>query len=195
MESLPTELELLQIQKKREIEHFRQVWLNHNAGLSQINQELGIENPKGGGAFEFNQFPTDKIKQEMPTSPRVNDHYSADIFESSEIHQPDYTYNYLPLLSPPPPSVAPSVKRHIADIEEMIVTDQFVFGIDDLEALAFYLKVDFDKLLKAATVLRNNGTLQYEEEYEEVIPCSQSPTERGDFWKRRISQTQTFIGK
>lgn len=169
--SLPTELEVLQIKNKREIERFRTVWINHNAGLSEINQELGIEVPNP--CPDFGRIATES-------------HYSPDIFGSST----EFSHlSHMPIISPPPPSVPGSVKQHISNIEETIITDQFVFGIEDLEALALHLKVDFEKLLNAATILRNNGTLESDD--DEVIPSSQSPRKRGDFWKERISQTQS----
>ncbi|KAL5291321.1 hypothetical protein ACFFRR_010616 [Megaselia abdita] len=181
MKSLPTELEALQIQRKSEIEHFRKVWLNHNAGLRAINQELGIENPPEDPEFKFNCIETKEIKP---------DHRSMDIFEDS-----NDLYGF-PLLSPPPPSVEPTVKAQFQNMEEIMISDEFVFGIFDLQMLASYLKVDFDKLLKAATILRNNERIEdYIDSEDEVIPASQSPRERNSFWKWRTSQTQRLSGK
>lgn len=185
MASLPTEIEVLQIQNKKEIEQFKKVWMNQTAGLSKINQELGIEIPTPDVEFYFHQGPN-KIESQK--------HYSQDIFWSSpEFIHPNNNY-IMPLFSPPPPSITASVKQHVADIEDTINTDDFVFGIDDLKALAFYLKVDYNKLLNAAMILRNNGTLENDDD-DEVIPCSQSPKKSSDFWKERMSQTQSFIGK
>lgn len=173
MASLPTELETLKIQNKNEIENFKKLWINYSTGLNQINQENGIENLKIDAEYEFDQM----------ISKTPKNYYSQDIFLN------------ISQLSPPPPSVSASVKQHISKIEEAIVSDQFIFGIDDLEALSLHLNVDFNKMLYAATILRNNGTIKSEDDVDDVIPCSQSPRKRRDFWEMRITQTQRRFGK
>lgn len=183
MESLPTELEVQQIQRKTEIEHFKKVCLNYNAGLKTINQELGIESPKVSSEFLLNQSPTVAIKPEVAISPK------------SRFRDTDYN---MPILSPPPPSVAPSFRLKMQDVGEVATSDQFILEVDDLQELGLFLKVGFEKILKAVISLRNNEKLIEEEEDDddEVIPSSQSPSSRRDFWRQRILQrTQGFIGK
>lgn len=114
-------------------------------------------------------FPTELEIQQKTEIENFKLDLGIDNTRVSEDSDSDYN---MQILSPTPLSDASSIQlKNVLKMEvvdEVVHQDKFILRIRDLQELALYLQVDFNKLLMAVIRLKNKEKLQVDDDDEDI---------------------------